>query len=520
MFSKAQLCENVQIVCENLLQVLNSGQTYDDTLCCVIEDILCHDAALGLDKIWNLLRNVSHHSQNELLESMENLSSHAGFVRGWVRVMLNDGAIANVLNMLCDDDMTVEYYTPEAFILDRECVSEAVSHLKTLDSSELNYVCNTVTLNHWRHEQNEAVIIPYQQTAPDSPGFNRRYSIGNRLTGADDDEDDRTSVSSDTELGRDREDTQETLDVSLNDRPPSFSSSLYSENPQHEMWRASMSDVRTSMSDLSYMPEELASMLISDTEERFQYFSSIPREKGLAFQNFECYECKTSFLSGGSVSRYKVCTYDKRYYCHACFGSCEVVIPSKLLFNWDFNKYKVAKRNFDFINQVRQLPRVDISKTNNTLYTHVEELQEILMFRTQLNMIREYIAQCKSDSIYNEMRKKLGAHEYYWDTPHLYSISDLSKVINGQLSRYLKKLLMRCKTHVYCCRRCCSLGFVCELCKDPAIIFPFEMAKIQRCEKCFAVFHKACKQNAACPKCVRRERYASIKSESVDEGLT
>lgn len=26
MFSKAQLCENVQIVCENLLQVLNSGQ--------------------------------------------------------------------------------------------------------------------------------------------------------------------------------------------------------------------------------------------------------------------------------------------------------------------------------------------------------------------------------------------------------------------------------------------------------------------------------------------------------------
>ena len=35
---------------------------------------------------------------------MENLSSHAGYVRGWVRVMLNDGAIANVLNMLCDGE--------------------------------------------------------------------------------------------------------------------------------------------------------------------------------------------------------------------------------------------------------------------------------------------------------------------------------------------------------------------------------------------------------------------------------
>ena len=45
-------------------------------------------------------------------------------------------------------------------------------------------------------------------------------------------------------------------------------------------------------------------MLISDTEERFQYFSSIPREKGLAFQNFECYECKTSFLSGQLFTGY------------------------------------------------------------------------------------------------------------------------------------------------------------------------------------------------------------------------
>jgi len=49
-----------------------------------------------------------------------------------------------------------------------------------------------------------------------------------------------------------------------------------------------MSDVRTSMSDLSCMPEELASILINDTEERLQHFSTVPREKVLAFQNFEC----------------------------------------------------------------------------------------------------------------------------------------------------------------------------------------------------------------------------------------
>ena len=62
---------------------------------------------------------------------------------------------------------------------------------------------------------------------------------------------------------------------------------------------------------------------------------------------------------GGSVSRYKVCTYDKRYYCHACFGSCEVVIPSKLLFNWDFNKYKGDNYRFTHSYQIPNVLGID-----------------------------------------------------------------------------------------------------------------------------------------------------------------
>ena len=52
----------------------------------------------------NILRHHDSDCPPPVLESMENLSSHAGYVRGWVRVMLNDGAIANVLNMLCDGE--------------------------------------------------------------------------------------------------------------------------------------------------------------------------------------------------------------------------------------------------------------------------------------------------------------------------------------------------------------------------------------------------------------------------------
>lgn len=33
---------------------------------------------------------------------MENLSSHAGFIRAWVRVMLNDGAICSALKLISE----------------------------------------------------------------------------------------------------------------------------------------------------------------------------------------------------------------------------------------------------------------------------------------------------------------------------------------------------------------------------------------------------------------------------------
>ena len=35
-----------------------------------------------------------------------------------------------------------------------------------------------------------------------------------------------------------------------------------------------------------------------------------------------------------------MCIYDKRYYCRACFGNYAYCIPSKIIYNWDHNKYR------------------------------------------------------------------------------------------------------------------------------------------------------------------------------------
>ena len=76
-----------------------------------------------------ILNNILRHHDSDcpppVLESMENLSSHAGYVRGWVRVMLNDGAIANVLNMLCDGESAelLHFYwvLPNSYVFTEYC---------------------------------------------------------------------------------------------------------------------------------------------------------------------------------------------------------------------------------------------------------------------------------------------------------------------------------------------------------------------------------------------------------------
>jgi len=383
-----------------------------------------------------------------------------------------------------------------------------LNQLNSLDKHELNFVCNTVVLNHWRNEdcQDDTCFNDNEEIEEDcQSGFNRRYSSGNRLSVSceDDLEDDLDSsrTSSYTDIPPEKRSS-----ISSCPGRVSISESIFSENPVIR-WQNSQSDLRiSSISDLSYLPEEEGTGTLScDTEERLQYFSTITNEKGLSSQMFKCFSCSSAI--GNQGQEFKVCIYDKRYYCRACFGNYAYCIPSKIIYNWDHNKYRVSKKSFDFLTQVHSLPNLDLSKLNISLYNHVPELAKVRDYRRMLNMVREYLVRCnsKDEVSYEVIRKKLGTHQYYWDSPHLYSIADLTKSFSGQLQSYLKKLSQKCVHHVYCCKKCSSLGFICEYCQNPKIIFAFELQTTDQCAGCGAVYHKSCKRNGPCPKCIRKE---------------
>lgn len=67
----------------------------------------------------------------------------------------------------------------------------------------------------------------------------------------------------------------------------------------------------------------------------------------------------------------------------------------------------------------------------------------------------------------------------------LYSIYSLyfhciTQVIDGKLSPFLLKVIKFATSHVYSCSLCSEKGFICELCQNSQVIYPFQESASKR----------------------------------------
>ena len=69
------------------------------------------------------------------------------------------------------------------------------------------------------------------------------------------------------------------------------------------------------------------------------HFFQVVREEGLDKQNYECSDCSKAI--GTLFGPAKVCSYTKLYYCDECHLDEASVIPSKIVYSWNFQTYKV-----------------------------------------------------------------------------------------------------------------------------------------------------------------------------------
>ncbi|XP_008286494.1 pleckstrin homology domain-containing family M member 3 [Stegastes partitus] len=226
-------------------------------------------------------------------------------------------------------------------------------------------------------------------------------------------------------------------------------------------------------------------------------------EKGLTAQSFRCAGCQRPV--GLSRGKAKVCYYSGWYYCQSCHQDNSFLIPARLLHNWDTNKHKVSKQAKEFLEFVYEEPLLDIQQLNPCLYEHCEALSTVLRLRQQLQSLRAYLFSCRA-TVAEDLRRRIFPREYLLQHIHLYSMADLQQVIDGKLAPFLSKVIKFASSHVFSCSLCREKGFICELCHNGQVIYPFQENATRRCDGCGAVFHAECRQKAQpCPRCVRRE---------------
>ncbi|XP_060111823.1 pleckstrin homology domain-containing family M member 1 [Heteronotia binoei] len=236
-----------------------------------------------------------------------------------------------------------------------------------------------------------------------------------------------------------------------------------------------------------------------------QYLVAIPTEKGLDCQSFICAGCSRQI--GFSFPKPKLCSFTGLYYCDSCHRDDELVIPSRLIHNWDLSRYPVCRQALKFLTQICNQPLIDLKLVNETLYDHVDLMRHICRSREQLKLLGDYLVLCRSGAL-KEITKRLDHRHYLLETLHKYSVADLSQIADGVFETFLQSLIQFASHHVYNCDLCTQRGFICQICNSNDIIFPFEFDTTTRCSECKTVFHSSCHANATfCPRCIRRQKY-------------
>lgn len=252
----------------------------------------------------------------------------------------------------------------------------------------------------------------------------------------------------------------------------------------------------------SFTPQELQRMI--------KQLGLLSREKGLDYQNYQCKGCQD--LLGSTVSKAKVCAFTGEYYCSNCMDPNVFIVPARVIHNWDFKRYPVSKKSALFLLEFQHHPWIDMKKLNPKIYCGVSDMAQLQELRIQLNFLRAYIFTCR-EPVIEDLQKRVWPREYLYDHVHLYTISDLAQIPNGSLASQLEKVVSFAKSHVLDCWLCSQKGFICEVCRDSKILYPFETSTTYRCDECSSVFHSKClNENLPCPKCKRRQERTSDTS--------
>ncbi|CAG9540889.1 unnamed protein product [Cercopithifilaria johnstoni] len=243
----------------------------------------------------------------------------------------------------------------------------------------------------------------------------------------------------------------------------------------------------------------------------FRPRTEICEERGLDLQNYKCAECHHSLqFDGATDSEPRLCDYNGHYYCPRCHWNDEWFIPARIVHNWDFSKYKVCRATKQLLVVIERRPVFNILKLNPGLVNYVDQLAKINKLRQNILLMKCYFMCCKV-ARKQRILQNLRHRQHFVENSDMYSLMDLVDLHQGRLLPDIKGIIRIYTEHITKdCMICRGKGFICELCDDATVIFPF-LENVAICRNCLATFHQECfnRKSKHCPRCLRRKSRTS-----------
>ncbi|CAK9802496.1 Differentially expressed in FDCP 8 homolog [Anthophora quadrimaculata] len=263
----------------------------------------------------------------------------------------------------------------------------------------------------------------------------------------------------------------------------------------------------------------------------YTYTKDICPEQGLANQGYRCAECKvpitftfskglscfgTSFKSAESVwIEPRLCDYSGLYYCQRCHWNTAMVIPARVIRNWDMEPRLVSRVAAQLLTHLENRSVLPLEELNPKLFTLVPDLCLVKRMRKEMQMMKRYLVLCP-DANNQGLPWKIGIRTHMIESSENYSIKDLIDLNNGTLLEEIHAAYDTMHIHITeQCQLCKARGHLCELCGNGEIIYPWEASSVS-CHKCSAVHHRACwsKRNHCCPRCLRLQKRRAVQDQS------
>ncbi|XP_023378474.1 differentially expressed in FDCP 8 homolog isoform X2 [Pteropus vampyrus] len=242
----------------------------------------------------------------------------------------------------------------------------------------------------------------------------------------------------------------------------------------------------------------------SKVSHQAEYELNICPEAGLDSQGYRCAECRAPISLRGVPSEARQCDYTGQYYCSHCHWNDLAVIPARVVHNWDFEPRKVSRCSMRYLALMVSRPVLRLREVNPLLFNYVEELVEIRKLRQDILLMKPYFITCK-EAMEARLLLQLQDRQHFVESDETYSIQDLLDAHTGRLGCSLTETHTLFAKHIKLdCERCQAKGFVCELCREGDVLFPFD-SHTSVCRDCSAVFHRDCyyDNSTTCPKCAR-----------------